>query len=222
MPVVTTAEKPRIPLLVARSTGRTPATSGRGADLSEYGRIQPDAAVHPWPVRTGSACAGSATTPLGRVLLVVSDEHLAGLHFDDHPRTPALDGVHRRESDALTQVRTELDEYFKGIRTTFSTPLLLEGTAFQVAVWRALIEIPPGTTATYGEIARKLGRPRAARAVGTANGRNPISIIVPCHRLVGADGGLTGYGWGLDRKRRLLELERQTPGCRTKVSSART
>ena len=160
-------------------------------------------------------------TPLGRVVLVASDEELAGLYFDEHPRTPALEGVQWRETDAMTQVRTELDEYFDGSRTSFSTPLLLEGTAFQIAVWRALIEIPPGTTATYGEIARRLGRPGTARAVGAANGRNPISIIVPCHRLVGADRGLTGYGWGLDRKRRLLELERQTFAIRAEVSSAR-
>ncbi len=78
-----------------------------------------------------------------------------------------------------------------------------------MAVWHALLEIPPGSTATYGEIARQLGRPGAARAVGAANGRNPVSIIVPCHRLVGADGSLTGYGWGIDRKRQLLELERR-------------
>lgn len=222
MPVVTTAEKPVMPLLVARATPRTPATSGPGADLSEYGRTELGRAVHPCQVRTDSTCAGSAMTPLGRVLLVASDERLAGLYFDEHPRAPALEGVQRRESDALTQVRIELDEYFDGTRTRFSTPLLLEGTAFQVAVWTALIEIPPGSTSTYGEIARRLGRPQAARAVGAANGRNPISIIVPCHRLVGADGSLTGYGWGLGRKRRLLALERQTSSSRAEVSSART
>jgi methylated-DNA-[protein]-cysteine S-methyltransferase len=191
-------------------------------DLSEYGRSELDTAVHPWPVRTDAACAGSAMTPLGGVLIVASDHALAGLYFDEHPRTPALDGVEWRESDTVTQVRTELGEYFAGTRTTFSIPLRLEGTAFQVAVWRALIEIPPGTTATYGEIARRLGMPQAARAVGAANGQNPISIIVPCHRLVGADGGLTGYGWGLDRKRRLLEFERQTSAGRTEISWART
>jgi methylated-DNA-[protein]-cysteine S-methyltransferase len=178
--------------------------------------------VHPWPMGIAFASAGSAMTPLGPVLLVTSHEGLAGLYFDEHPRTPALDGVERRENDALTRVRTELDQYFNGARTSFSIPLLLQGTAFQVAVWRALIEIPPGTTTTYGEIARRLGRPQAARAVGAANGRNPISIIVPCHRLVGADGSLTGYGWGSDRKRRLLELERQTLAGRAAVSPART
>lgn len=160
-------------------------------------------------------------TPLGQVVLVTSEERLAGLYFDGHSRTPPLDGFQRRESEALTRVRTELDEYFAGTRPAFDLPLLFEGTDFQVAVWRALIEIPPGTTATYGEIARQLGRPLAARAVGAANGRNPISIIVPCHRLVGSDGSLTGYGWGLDRKRRLLEFERQTRDSRAEVSSGR-
>jgi methylated-DNA-[protein]-cysteine S-methyltransferase len=172
-------------------------------------------------MRSASARLGSAMTPLGEVLLVTSDERLAGLYFEGHPRTPALGGVPRRESQALEQVRVELAEYFDGGRTSFSTPLLLEGTAFQNAVWNALLEIPPGTTATYGEIARQLGRPQAARAVGAANGQNPISIIVPCHRLVGADGSLTGYGWGIDRKRRLLELERGPRDGRAEVSSGR-
>jgi methylated-DNA-[protein]-cysteine S-methyltransferase len=155
------------------------------------------------------------------VVVVTSGDQVAGLYFDGHGRTPALDGLRRRESRALDQVRTELDEYFAGTRSAFSVPLLLEGTPFQVSVWRALIEIPSGSTASYGEIARQLGRPQAARAVGAANGLNPISIIVPCHRLVGADGSLTGYGWGIDRKRRLLELERQTRKNRVEVSSAR-
>jgi methylated-DNA-[protein]-cysteine S-methyltransferase len=163
----------------------------------------------------------SAATPLGEVLLLTCDERLVGLYFDRHPRTPTLHGVQRQESETTKRVRAELDEYFAGTRTSFSTPLLLEGTAFQIAVWRALLEIPPGTTATYGEIARQLGRPQAARAVGAANGQNPISIIVPCHRLVGADGSLTGYGWGIDRKRRLLELERRSPEGRAEVSSGR-
>ena len=160
-------------------------------------------------------------TPLGEVLLLTSDERLAGLYFEGHARTPALDGVPRRESETLEQVRTELAEYFDGARTSFSTPLLLEGTPFQIAVWHALLQIPPGTTTTYGDIARQLGRPYAARAVGAANGQNPISIVVPCHRLVGADGSLTGYGWGIDRKQRLLELERRPRESRAEVSSGR-
>ncbi len=156
------------------------------------------------------------------MIVVTSGERLTGLYFDGHPRTPSLDGIQRRETDAVEQVRIELEEYFEGRRTGFSIPLGLDGTPFQVAVWRALIDIAPGTTATYGEIARQVGRPQAARAVGAANGRNPISIIVPCHRLVGADGTLTGYGWGIDRKRRLLELERRVMEDRLEISSATT
>ncbi|HEY6471144.1 MAG TPA: methylated-DNA--[protein]-cysteine S-methyltransferase [Candidatus Dormibacteraeota bacterium] len=167
------------------------------------------------------ACVGSVVTPLGPVLVVIADDRLAGLYFDSHARTPALDGLPRRTSATLDQVRRELAEYFAGTRISFDVPLLLEGTPFQVAVWRALVEIPSGTTSTYGEIARRLGRPQAARAVGAANGLNPISIIVPCHRLVGADGSLTGYGWGLDRKRRLLELERQAREGRVELSWVR-
>jgi methylated-DNA-[protein]-cysteine S-methyltransferase len=101
----------------------------------------------------------------------------------------------------------QLDDYFRGARTRFDVPLRFEGTAFQMAVWSALVEIPFGQTSTYAHLAERIGRPGAARAVGAANGQNPISIVVPCHRLIGASGDLTGYGWGLDRKRRLLELE---------------
>lgn len=155
------------------------------------------------------------------MLVVTAEDRLAGLYFDSHARTPPLEGLSRRRSAAFDRVRAQLAEYFAGARISFDVPLLLEGTPFQVAVWEALIEIPLGSTASYGEIARQLGKPQAARAVGAANGLNPISIIVPCHRLVGADGSLTGYGWGIDRKRRLLELERQTRESRVEVSPAR-
>jgi methylated-DNA-[protein]-cysteine S-methyltransferase len=152
---------------------------------------------------------GYATTPLGRVLLVTSGQDLVGLFFDGQDQTPATGGLPDRESGALAAIRTQLDEYFAGLRTSFDVPIRLEGTSFQVEVWSALLDIPVGTVATYGEIAQQLGRPAAARAVGAANGRNPISIVVPCHRLVGSGGGLTGYGWGLDRKRWLLAHERR-------------
>ncbi len=104
--------------------------------------------------------------------------------------------------------RRQLEEYFAGDRTTFDIPLAAEGAPFEREVWHALEEIPYGETVSYGEIARRVGQPTAARAVGTANGRNPIAVIVPCHRVIGADGSLTGYGGGLERKRLLLELER--------------
>jgi methylated-DNA-[protein]-cysteine S-methyltransferase len=107
----------------------------------------------------------------------------------------------------MRAVIDQLDEYFEGARTRFDLPLHVEGTPFQLTVWSALVEIPFGQTSTYAQLADRIRRPRAARAVGAANGQNPISIVVPCHRLIGASGDLTGYGWGLDRKRALLELE---------------
>ena len=112
-------------------------------------------------------------------------------------------------SDAkrLREAQRQLEEYFAGERTEFSLPLESHGTDFQQRVWRALRAIPFGTTISYGELARRIGNPRAVRAVGLANGRNPISIIVPCHRVIGANGTLTGYGGGLERKRFLLALE---------------
>jgi methylated-DNA-[protein]-cysteine S-methyltransferase len=152
---------------------------------------------------------GYASTPLGRVLVVASGQDLVGLSFDGLDRTPAVSRLPDLGSAALVEVRRQLDEYFAGIRTAFDVPLRLEGTPFQLEVWSALMDIPLGTVATYGQIARRLGRPAAARAVGAANGRNPISIVVPCHRLVGTGGDLTGYGGGLDRKQWLLAHERR-------------
>jgi methylated-DNA-[protein]-cysteine S-methyltransferase len=152
---------------------------------------------------------GYASTPLGRVLVVTSGQDLVGLSFDGLDRTPMVGGLLDRDSEALVEVRRQLDEYFAGIRRVFNVPLRLDGTSFQLEVWSALLAIPLGTVATYGEIARRLGRPAAARAVGAANGRNPIPIVVPCHRLVGTGGDLTGYGGGLDRKEWLLAHERR-------------
>jgi methylated-DNA-[protein]-cysteine S-methyltransferase len=149
---------------------------------------------------------GYASTPLGRMVVITIEGQLAGLNFDAGDRTPSVpDEPH--ESETLHVVSRQLDEYFQGVRTRFDIPLRLEGTRFQLAVWAALMEIPYGQTSTYARLAEDVGRPAAARAVGAANGRNPISIIVPCHRLIGAGGALTGYGGGLDRKRELLDLE---------------
>jgi methylated-DNA-[protein]-cysteine S-methyltransferase len=150
---------------------------------------------------------GYAATPLGRVLVVSTDTELVGLYFDAHEHTPEVHEAKAVDSAPLIAITAQLGEYFRGERTAFDVPLRLDGTPFQRAVWSALLEIPYGTTSTYAQIAGQLGNPRATRAVGAANARNPISIVVPCHRLVGSGGGLTGYGWGLDRKRRLLELE---------------
>ena len=113
----------------------------------------------------------------------------------------------RRDDDSFGSVRAQLDEYFAGSRKSFDTDLDLRGTEWELGVWQALVRIPYGETRSYGEIAREVCTVRAARAVGLANGRNPVAIIVPCHRVVGADGRLTGFGGGLDRKRSLLDLE---------------
>jgi methylated-DNA-[protein]-cysteine S-methyltransferase len=129
-------------------------------------------------------------------------------------RTAAsLDPEWRRADEPFAEVRRQLAEYFDGERDEFDVPLEMTGTHFQRRVWRALRQIPYGETTTYGELARRVGRPSASRAVGLANGRNPIAVIVPCHRVIGSDGSLTGYGGGLERKRLLLELEvgRGTP-----------
>jgi methylated-DNA-[protein]-cysteine S-methyltransferase len=150
---------------------------------------------------------GYASTPLGQVLVVIAGGELTGLYFAGHPRTPGVDESVAARGETLSMVRSQLEEYFQGLRKRFDLPIRLQGTPFQVEVWSALLEIPFGRTSTYGQVAGSIGRQRAARAVGAANGRNPISIVVPCHRLLGTQGALTGYGWGLDRKRRLLELE---------------
>jgi methylated-DNA-[protein]-cysteine S-methyltransferase len=112
-----------------------------------------------------------------------------------------------RDDNAFPEARQQLAQYFAGERTSFDLKLHMDGTAFQRTVWRALTEIPYGETISYGELARRIGRPDRARAVGTANGQNPIAVIVPCHRVIGADGKLVGYGGGLENKRLLLDLE---------------
>ncbi len=178
-------------------------------DLSEYGQIPQLDGGQACPVHDAPPLRSfdSVATPLGPVLVVFSGDELAGLYFDGHARTPARSGRHGGPAVPLRELTDQLDEYFRGGRTRFDLALRLEGTPFQIAVWSALIEVPFGKTSTYSQLADRVGRPRAARAVGAANGQNPISIVVPCHRLIGASGHLTGYGWGLDRKRSLLELE---------------
>jgi methylated-DNA-[protein]-cysteine S-methyltransferase len=151
-------------------------------------------------------------SPLGIISLCGTERGLAGIFMEDHRHGPA-EAQRRgwRHSDALfVEVRTELEEYFAGRRTVFSVGIDREavgGTPFQRRVWKALEEIPYGVTISYRELARRIDQPTAVRAVGLANGRNPLSIIVPCHRVVGSDGSLTGYGGGIERKRSLLELE---------------
>jgi methylated-DNA-[protein]-cysteine S-methyltransferase len=147
-------------------------------------------------------------SPIGELLLLSDDgRSLSGLYMQDgrKPRTIGADWV--SSSAPFAEVKRQLEEYFAGARTSFDVPLAPRGAPFEREVWHALEEIPYGETVSYGEIAHRVGQPTAARAVGLANGRNPISVIVPCHRVIGADGSLTGYGGGLERKRLLLELE---------------
>jgi len=156
------------------------------------------------------ACTAQTTvaTPLGRLLLARTPRGLAGAWFDGQKHHPAPLTALRRPDDALLRrAADQLHAYFSGDDVAFDVPLDLQGTAFQRAVWQALLAIPSGGTRSYGELARSLGVATAVRAVGAAVGRNPVSVIVPCHRVVGSDGALTGYAGGVDRKRALLALE---------------
>lgn len=144
-------------------------------------------------------------TAIGLIEIVENGESVTGLFF--HPANPPFPFC---EENALTrQAILELDEYLAGERRIFTIPVQPSGTEFQKKVWRALCRIPYGETRSYGQIARAVGNPKACRAVGMANNRNPISIVIPCHRVIGADGSLTGYGGGLKIKEKLLELERK-------------
>ena len=148
------------------------------------------------------------TSPIGTVQLRGTDSALTGVFMEPHRHEAARPRDAVRDDAPLREARQQLEEYFAGERQEFSLTLEADGTDFQRRVWDALREIPFGETMSYGDIARRIGNPRAVRAVGLANGRNPISIIVPCHRVIGADGSLTGYGGGLERKRFLLALEK--------------
>lgn len=146
-------------------------------------------------------------SPIGELTVVAEDGALVGLYMTGHRPTPDPESFGERVDDALPAATAQLAEYFAGERTAFDLPLAPRGTAFQQAVWAALRDIPYGETRSYGELAAALGRPGASRAVGLANGHNPISIVVPCHRVVGAGGKLTGYAGGMERKSWLLALE---------------
>jgi len=152
-------------------------------------------------------------SPLGVIILAATEKGLAGLWFDGQKHLPPeLTGPTIWPSNpghpVLQQVISQLTEYFSGQRSNFDVPLDLSyGTAFQQSVWQTLLKIPQGGTASYGEVSQRIGKPAAVRAVGAAVGRNPVSIIVPCHRVMGAGGALTGYAGGLARKSALLKLE---------------
>lgn len=150
-------------------------------------------------------------SPIGTLLLVGSDGALTGLYVDNHRGAAIVEADWIEDDRPFHKAAQQLDEYFAGKRTEFDLALCPHGTEFQLAVWGALQEIPYGETVSYGDIARRVGRPKGSRAVGQANGRNPISIIIPCHRVIDSSGGLGGYGWGPERKTWLLDLERSRP-----------
>jgi AraC family transcriptional regulator of adaptative response/methylated-DNA-[protein]-cysteine methyltransferase len=176
------------------------------------------------PTRAGGRTVVHVTrieSPVGQLLLGATDTKLVLLEFVDRRLLPAqIARVARAlqcvfapgETPLLRKVRAQLDEYFSGRRRDFDLPLAMTGTPFQVSVWEALLEIPSGATRSYKEVAEAIGRPEAVRAVARANGDNRMAIVIPCHRVIGADGKLVGYGGGLWRKQRLLDLER---GVRT-------
>jgi len=147
-------------------------------------------------------------SPQGRMILTATRKGLAGVYFEGQKHFPEKRGWQRdARHPVLRQAKQELSEYFAGKRTRFSVALDPQGTPFQRSVWRQIAKVNFGRTLTYGEIARRAGYPGSARAAGAATGRNPIGVIVPCHRIMGADGSLTGYAGGLARKRALLALE---------------
>ncbi|TAG46654.1 MAG: methylated-DNA--[protein]-cysteine S-methyltransferase [Betaproteobacteria bacterium] len=148
-------------------------------------------------------------SPLGTMLAIGTETAITDLHMVSGKYVPKLgdDWIDSPTLPVFLQLRTELDEYFERKRKTFDVALAPEGTAFQRAAWVALTKIPFGQTRSYGEQAASIGSPKAVRAIGAANGKNPIAIVVPCHRVIGANGTLTGYAGGLDKKEFLLKLE---------------
>jgi methylated-DNA-[protein]-cysteine S-methyltransferase len=153
-------------------------------------------------------------SPVGPLLLMSDGTSLTGLHTDNDKHRPAIrsEWIHDDGTTPFAQTIAQLQAYFDGGLTDFELPLAPQGTEFQMKVWRELCNIPFGETISYGELARRIGRPSASRAVGHSNARNPISIIVPCQRVIGSDQSLTGYAGGLDRKRALLEHEVRATG----------
>ena len=151
-------------------------------------------------------------SPVGALKLVAHDSALVAVMWDneDHKRVRLAQLVESPQHPMLLKVKQQLAEYFAGQRQQFDLPLDFQGTIFQQRVWQALLSIPYGETCSYKDIARQLGNEKAVRAVGAANGRNPISIIAPCHRVIGSGGALVGFAGGLDKKQILLSLEKQT------------
>ena len=152
-------------------------------------------------------------SPVGRLLLAGDETGLQRVAFAEGGKALQPEPDWRNDARPLRQAVEQLKAYFSGDLRAFDLPLRMEGTTFQLAVWRALRDIPYGETASYGEIARRVGTPQGSRAVGLANGSNPIAIVVPCHRVIGSNGKLTGYGGGLNNKETLLALERKHAGA---------
>lgn len=150
-------------------------------------------------------------SPYGPLTLVATDGTLSGLYMTEQRHRPPEETFGDRDAGPFGETISQLEAYFAGELREFDLPMRLDGTPFQRTVWQQLQLIPYGETRTYGQLAEALGKPNASRAVGLANGKNPIGVIVPCHRVIGAGGSLTGYGGGLDRKQRLLAFEGATP-----------
>ena len=172
--------------------------------------------------------ATTISTPLGRVRIAATERGICRMDFAEKMEARANSTAIAASSAATRQARAHLEraaaqlqEYFAGRRREFDLPLDLRGTPHQQRVWKSLLEIPYGKTLSYGELARRIGSPRAARAVGTACGQNPVGLVVPCHRVIGGDGGLHGYGGGLWRKQKLLEIEGAvTPELKARAASS--
>jgi methylated-DNA-[protein]-cysteine S-methyltransferase len=158
-------------------------------------------------------------SPIDELLLVGDGESLSRLHMLGSRKRVEVNPAWQRDDDAFGDVRDQLGAYFAGERRDFDLPLSMVGNPFELRVWEELRTIPYGETTSYGEIAQRIGNPGAPRAVGLANGRNPIAVIVPCHRVIGANGSLTGYGGGLERKRLLLDLEAGVLPLQAAISS---
>lgn len=201
-----TTEPSKLASAPSAESGAKQSRRARGGSTSS-----PRAGLDPFAERTATQCELRLPSPLGELRLLATPQGLVGVHFPSPdaaqparaPRTedPAAQAILRLCAQQLT-------EYFAGQRTTFTVPLAASGTPFQRAVWGALVTIPFGHTCSYGQLAQQLGQPTAGRAVGAANGRNPIAVIVPCHRVIGANGTLTGYAGGLAIKEWLLTHER--------------
>jgi methylated-DNA-[protein]-cysteine S-methyltransferase len=160
----------------------------------------------------GSTSFAQMESPVGLLTLVADGDDLVGVYFANALLAADPPSGWVRDERRVRPAIAQLAEYFAGQRTRFDLPLAPRGTPFQRAVWAALLEIPFGETSSYGQLARAIGKPSASRAVGAANGRNPLSIVIPCHRVIGADGSMTGYGGEISRKRVLLDLEARVRG----------